>query len=87
MEQEAETQQQTDSPSRKGNWADMVDEGDEDQELTQDPKPVQKKQKPQEEKKKFDPPAPRQKTDRGDYVITSFSIPDRVIDHKKVLPS
>lgn len=26
----------------------------------------------------FNPPAPREKTARGDYVVTSFQIPDRV---------
>ena len=30
------------------------------------------------EKKTFAPPQPRQKTERGDYVVTSFQIPDRV---------
>lgn len=39
---------------------------------------------PTEEFKKgnFAPPVPRVKTDRGDYVVTSFSIPDRVSDTK-----
>lgn len=33
--------------------------------------------KQEEEKKTFQPPPPRQKTDRGDYVVTGFVIPDR----------
>ena len=32
----------------------------------------------EEQKKNFQPPVPRTKTERGDYVVTSFSIPDRV---------
>ncbi len=63
----------------------MVDEGEEDIELNQENRPQPKRSKPpQEEKKKFDPPAPRQKTDRGDYVVTKFTIPDRVTQPKVV---
>ena len=67
-------------PKNKGNWAEMADEEEEDQEIGVKDKQEQQKKPaaPVEEKKKFDPPAPREKTSRGDYVVTKFSIPDRV---------
>lgn len=34
------------------------------------------------DRKNFAPPQPRQKTDRGDYVVTSFQIPDRAAAQK-----
>ncbi len=37
-----------------------------------------RKDQQEEFKKPINPPAPRQKTERGDYVVTSFQIPDRV---------
>ena len=35
--------------------------------------------KAQEEKKTYAPPQPRQKTARGDYVVTGFNIPERTV--------
>ena len=46
----------------------------------------EKKAQEEERKKKLPPPQPRTKTDRGDYVVTGFNIPDRVSQiEKKVL--
>jgi hypothetical protein len=36
-----------------------------------------------EEKKQFGPPQQRSKTNRGDYVVTSFVIPERSLDQVK----
>jgi len=40
----------------------------------------------EEQRKNLQPPAPRTKTDRGDYVVTSFHIPDRVAAIGKSIP-
>jgi hypothetical protein len=72
----------------KTNWADVDEDDhdeDDDQEIGVKGKP-QKKEKivaPKEEikveKKDFGPPETREKTVRGDYVVTKFVIPDRVV--------
>jgi hypothetical protein len=64
----------------------MGDDDEDEQEIgAADQQQVKKEKKPKEEKKKFDPPAPREKTTRGDYVVTKFVIPDRVSQKKEHL--
>jgi len=33
-------------------------------------------------KKHFDPPVPKAKTEKGDYIVGKFVIPDRVVEKK-----
>ena len=68
------------------NWAEMADESesDDDQEIgvqddNKQPKPLPV---PEEEKKVYAPPSPRSKTNRGDYVVTKISVPDRIVTKK-----
>lgn len=50
---------------------------DESQKKRRPPKKTQEERK--EEKKQYGPPQQRSKTNRGDYVVTSFVIPERSI--------
>lgn len=62
------------------NWAEMADDDEDDQEIGVAEENIEKKVEeaaPVEEKKKYEAPAPREKTVRGDYVVTKFVIPDR----------
>ncbi len=95
VQQQEEKLQEKKNELSRANWADQVDDDEEDQEIgiqgdqntaegknnkkgyKKDRKANWKKGQQLEEKKVFNPPVPRQKTDRGDYVVTSFSIPDR----------
>ena len=45
----------------------------------------EKKVVKKEEKKNYGPPVQRTKNSRGDYVVTKISIPDRVVEKKKVI--
>ena len=54
---------------------------EEDEDDDQDHEEAEKKQPKVEEKKKFDPPAPRQKTKGGDYIVTKINVKERVIEH------
>lgn len=82
--------------TKQKNWADIADEDeDDDQEIgaagdgTEKPKKKQSQAQPKEEKpvveekKDFGPPDQRSKTERGDYVVKKFVIPDRVISRKE----
>lgn len=76
----SENKQQTEhkqEENKNKNWAEMEEEEDdhEHEEVEQKPQPVQV------EKKTFAPPAQRNKTKTGDYIVTKINVKERVVEH------
>jgi hypothetical protein len=70
-------------PNDDGTEAGANDAGVEGGKKKKNWKKTLEEKKAQEEKKTYAPPQPRQKTARGDYVVTSFVIPDRSLGQDK----